>query len=48
MTIIDPPVGPFSAAAEIAAWLDELRAMPDTPERTDAIRDAERWLANAR
>lgn len=48
MTIIDPPVTPFHPAADISAWLDQLRAMPESPERDEAITQAERWLADAR
>lgn len=48
MTIIDPPVGPFHPPADITAWLETLRAMPESSERDDAIAQAERWLADAR
>lgn len=46
--IIDPPVGPYDTAAAIEAWLDELHEMPEAPEVTQAIADAEAWLADAR
>lgn len=47
-TLIDPPVTPFSTREELEAWLVELRAKPQSPQRDDAIAEAEEWLADAR
>jgi hypothetical protein len=47
-TLIDTPVTPFHPVADIEAWLADLRAMPESPERDDAIEEAEDWLTFAR
>jgi len=43
--LIDPPVGPFSAAADIEEWITYLRTLGDAPEVREAIADAEGWIA---
>ena len=53
MLIIDPPIGPVSAVADIEAWLVELRAMTaESDEDRDLIawekERAESFLAEAR
>jgi hypothetical protein len=46
MMIIDPPVGPYSDAGDIRAWLAELADMPQDDESViRAIADAQRWLS---
>lgn len=51
MMLIDPPVGPFSPPADVAAWLADLRALLAThgelPEIREAIATAEGWLGKA-
>jgi hypothetical protein len=55
--IIDPPVGPFSDAAAIEAWLERLKAMRADNDRFEsdameaverAVEEAARWLERAR
>lgn len=50
--VIDPPVNPMSAPADIQRWLEELRAMevPAGQEiaRAKAIGQAGAWLREAR
>lgn len=43
-TIIDPPVGPYSPAAEIRAWIAELEKMRPGITRDDCLAEAKRWL----
>jgi len=38
--LIDPPVGPFSTASDIEAWIETLRKMPASPEVHKAIERA--------
>ncbi len=47
-TLIDPPVGPYHPPEEIELWLKELSQMPDSPEATEAIEEANGWLEEAR
>lgn len=50
--IIDPPVNPMSSPADIAGWIEELRAMevPAGQEiaRARAVGQAQAWLREAR
>lgn len=49
MILIDPPVSPFSPLADLLAWRERLKELPqDQPEVKRAIADADRWLALAR
>jgi hypothetical protein len=45
--LIDPPVGHYSTADEIQAWIDELNAMPASDQRDVALSDAQQLLADA-
>ena len=47
LILIDPPVGPYSAAGEIEVWLEKLRGCPQTRGVRAAIRQAEEWLEGA-
>lgn len=46
-TLVDPPVGPYSSAEELSAWLEELRNYEPDDNVRQAIDQAKRWLANA-
>jgi hypothetical protein len=51
LSLIDPPITPYSAAKDIERWLDELRSMEtDEPDRSieDAIASAQRLLIEAK
>ena len=49
IVVVDPPVGPYSSAADIRAWLAELRGHPhQTVDVKRAIQDAEEWLQLAK
>lgn len=42
--IIDAPVGPYSDPHEIRAWIEELRALPESGAIRRALTDAEEML----
>jgi len=44
MQIIDPPVGPYSDPEDIRRWIEELEAMPPSPERDYELESARSWL----
>ena len=45
IVVVDPPVGPYSSAADIRAWIAELLRHPhQTVDVKRAIREAEEWL----
>jgi len=44
ISVIDPPVNPFSTAKEIKEWLKRLDTMPESTQRDRLIRQATRWL----
>lgn len=46
--IIDPPVGPYSSAQDVQAWLDELATYDPHHQVDEAIAEARRWLATAK
>lgn len=49
IVVVDPPVGPYSSAADIRAWLAELRGhLHQTVDVKKAIQDAEEWLQQAK
>ena len=49
IVVVDPPVGPYSSAADIRSWLAELRGCPhQTVDVKRAIQDAEEWLKLAK
>lgn len=45
MEIIDPPVGPYSTAAELRDWEAELLAMAPSDAVSEALAQVRRWLA---
>jgi hypothetical protein len=51
MMLIDPPVGPYSSADDIRAWLEELadakQFPPDDESVKRAVAEAKGWLARA-
>ncbi len=46
--IIDPPVSPFSATADLEAWIATLQGMGDAPEVIAELEVARAWLAAAK
>ena len=44
LTIIDPPVGPYSPVEEIKAWIEELKAIESSYEVARAIKEADALL----
>ena len=44
---IDPPVGPYSPLSEMLAWRAELKQMPDSPAKDDAMAEIDRWIERA-
>ncbi|MEX0731903.1 MAG: hypothetical protein WED00_18490 [Aquisalimonadaceae bacterium] len=42
--IIDPPVGPFSNREDLLKWRQELKQMPLSEAREDALMEVEDWL----
>ncbi len=45
--LIDCPVGHYSSADEIQAWIDQLDSMPKSDQRDAALADAKQLLADA-
>lgn len=44
--LIDSPVGPYSSADDIKAWILELENMAPSPQVDEAITEAKEWLLN--
>lgn len=42
--IIDPPVGPFDALEDLRDWREQLRQMPASEARDQALADVEKWI----
>jgi hypothetical protein len=42
--LIDLPLTPFSTESEIKEWLITLAEMPETPEKSKALADAQKLL----
>lgn len=43
--LIDPPVGPFSSLEDLRRWRQELRQMPDSDAREEALRQIDDWIS---